>query len=714
LALVVVVATAIFFASGCCRECSEGVKMGQLDLSAEPPVAKKVEHTEQRHGEEVQDPYYWLRDDERKDPAMIAYLEAENAYTAAVMKPTEEFQQALYDEMLARIKETDLSAPVRHGDYYYYTRTEEGKQYRYHCRKKGSLDAEEEILLDENALAEGHDYFRIGVFELSPDHNLLAFATDHDGGEHYTLRIKDLRSGAMLPDTIPNVYYSVEWAADNKTLFYNTVDEAHRPYRLYRHTLGSDPAEDVLVHEEEDDAYFLGLYKTSSKRFLILKLDSQVTSELRYLRADDPQGSFEVMHPRQHKLEYWADHWGDSFYIVTNDDAVNFKVVEAPVADPTKRNWRDVIPHRDDVKIDTLQTFSDHMAVSLRENGLRGLRVIELPSWNEHNVEFPEPVYTVYRGKNPEFETTTLRFIYQSMVTPDSVFDYDMKTRQRELKKQEEVLGGYDPTRYRQERLFATAADGTRVPISMVYKTGMQRNGANPTLLHGYGSYGASSDPTFDSKKLSLLDRGFIVAIAHVRGGGEMGRPWYENGKLLHKRNTFTDFIACAEHLIAENYTSSQRLAIRGGSAGGLLMGALANMRPDLFEVVVALVPFVDVITTMLDPTIPLTVIEWEEWGDPRQKDHYDYMRSYSPYDNVEAKSYPDMFITSGLNDPRVAYWEPAKWTAKLRATKQGDGVLLLKTNMGAGHGGASGRYDALKELALEYTFVMNRLGVLE
>jgi oligopeptidase B len=697
---------------GCCGDSCDKAEIGSLNMKVEPPVAKKVPHTEVQQGVEVEDPYFWLRDDERSDAEVLAYLEAENEYTEAVMKPTEAFQQTLYDEMLSRIKETDLSVPVRFGDYFYYERTEEGEQYRYHCRKKGSLDAEEEVILDENALAEGHDYFRVGAFAVSPDHNLLAFSVDYDGGEEYTVLFKNLATGEMLPDEIPGTYYSLEWAADNRTVFYNTLDSAHRPYRLYRHVLGGDPAQDQLVYQEDDESYFLGLYKTNSKQYLMLYLRSQVTSEVRYLRADKPAGSFKLVHPRQHKMEYTVEHWGDKFYIVTNDEAINFKVVEAPASAPGKANWKDVIPHRDDVKIDGIVLFSSHMVVALREEGLRGMRVIDLPGWTGHKVEFPEPVYTVRGGDNPEFETTNFRLVYQSLVTPESVFDYDMVSRERELMKQEEVLGGYDPALYAQERLFAPAPDGTPVPVSIVYRRGMQRDGDNPTLLYGYGAYGYSSEPRFDSSRLSLLDRGFIFAIAHVRGGGEMGRPWYEDGKLLNKRNTFNDFIACAEYLVAEKYTSSERLAILGGSAGGLLIGAVVNLRPELFQAAVAKVPFVDVINTMLDPTIPLTVIEWEEWGDPREKTFYDYMRSYSPYDNVRAKEYPDLLITSGLNDPRVAYWEPAKWTARLRETKTGDSVLLLKTNMGAGHGGASGRYDALKERALDYAFVINRVGV--
>jgi len=680
-------------------------------MTIKPPVADKTDHIEIRQGQEVVDPYHWMRDDERKDPKVIAHLQAENAYTDAVMKPTEALQRQLYEEMVGRIKETDETVPVRKGDYYYYTRTVEGLQYRIHCRKQGSLEADEEVLLDENVLAEGQEYMRLGAFEVSPDHHLLAYSINHDGSEDYTLRFKDLRTGEMLSDEIAKTYYSVEWGNDNRTIFYNTIDETHRPYRLYRHVLGTDTSSDEMVYEEKDDSFFLSVYKTKDERFVVLHVSSQVTCEAQVLDADHPAGAFRMVEPRRQKVEYSVEHWNGSFFIVTNDDAVNFKVVQAPADDPSSANWKTVIPHRDEVKIDGVEVFREHMAVELRENGLRGLRIIELPSWNEHAVEFPEPVYVVVAAGNPEFDSKTLRFNYQSMVTPNSVYDYDMGTRQRELKKRQEVLGGYDPEQYASERVFAPTADGKRVPVSLVYRKGMKRDGQSPCLLYGYGSYGATVDPRFSSARISLLDRGFVYAIANIRGGGALGRPWYEDGKFLRKRNTFTDFIAAAEHLIAEQYTSADCLAIHGGSAGGLLMGAVLNMRPELFRVALAEVPFVDVMNTMLDPTIPLTVIEWEEWGNPNDPDYHEYMRSYSPYDNVVAQDYPNLFVTSGLNDPRVGYWEPTKWVARLRSVKSDDNALLLRTNMGAGHGGASGRYDALKELAEQYAFVLTRIG---
>jgi len=677
---------------------------------AAPPLAKKIPRIDTLHGEILVDNYFWLR--QRENPEVIAYLEAENKFTEAMMKHTEEFQEKLYNEMVSRIKETDLSVPEKIDDYYYYTRTEEGKQYKIYCRKKGSLRAEEEILLDANELAKGYSYFYIGVYKISPDHQLLAYSVDTSGAERYTLYVKNLNTGKLLKDEIPNTYYSVEWANDNMTLFYNILDEAQRPYKLYRHKLGTDPKDDVPLYHEKDEAFYLDLGKSKSKAYLFLILESMTTSEVHYLDAENPIGKFKIIHPRQHEMEYSVEHHEDKFYILTNDNAKNFKLMQTQVENPSKENWLEVIPHRESVKIDDIDLFKDHLVVYERENGLKKIRISNLTDNQVHYVEFLEPVYTFWQAKNPDFNTNQLRFNYTSLVVPRSVFDYDMDTRTRELKKQYEVLGGYDPSTYQSERIFAKAKDGTMVPISLVYKKGKVKDGKNPLFLYGYGAYGSSSEPYFSSNRLSLLDRGFIYAIAHVRGGGEMGRYWYEDGKLLKKRNTFTDFIACVEHLIAEEYTSRDKLVISGVSAGGLLMGAVTNIRPDLFKAVIAEVPFVDVINTMLDPSIPLTVIEYEEWGNPNQKEYYDYINSYSPYDNVEVKDYPNILITAGLNDPRVAYWEPAKWTAKLRALKTDNNLLLLKTNMGAGHGGASGRYDYLKEIAFDYAFIFNVLGI--
>lgn len=675
-----------------------------------PPVAEKIPKVDTSFGDIRVDNYFWLRD--KNNPEVIKYLQAENKYTETVMKPTENLQEKLYKEMLSRIKETDLSVPEKIDDYYYYTREEKGKQYKIYCRKKGSLDAREEILLDANELAKGHNYLDVGVYKVSPDHQLLAYSIDTTGAEDFTLYIKDLNTGRVLTDVIPNTSYSAEWANDNKTVFYNTLDEAKRPYKLYRHVLGSDPKIDALVYHEKDEAFNLDLKKSKSKAYLFMLLESETTSEDWYLDASHPDGDFKIIQPRQHEMEYSVEQHGDRFYILTNDNAKNFKLMQAPINNPSKENWREVIPASDSIKLDNIEVFRNHLVVYERERGLKKIRITNLTDNKTHYVDFPEPVYTFWPERNPDFNTNLLRFDYTSLITPRSVFDYDMDKRTRELKKQDEVLGGYNPSLYQEERIFARASDGTLVPISMVYKKGMIRNGKNPLFLYGYGAYGISSEPYFSSNRLSLLDRGFIYAIAQVRGGGEMGRYWYEQGKLLNKKNTFTDFIACAEHLINEKYASKDELVMNGGSAGGLLMGAVTNMRPDLFKVVIADVPFVDLINTMLDPSLPLTVIEYEEWGNPHEKEYYGYMRSYSPYDNVQAKVYPNMLITTSLNDPRVSYWEPSKWTAKLRASKTDNDLLLLKINMGAGHGGSSGRYDYLKDIALEYAFIFKILGI--
>ncbi len=677
-----------------------------------PPLAPRIPHPQTVHGHTRQDDYSWLRD--RNDPKVLAYLQAENQYTQQVLQHTEPLQRTLYEEMKGRIKETDLTVPYRVDDYFYYTRTFEGKQYRVYARKRGSVDSTEEILLDENALAEGHDFHRLGVFRVSPSHRLLAYSTDNSGAESFTLRVRDLETGKDLADQLPNTYYSVVWANDDRTLFYTVLDDAKRPYKVFRHTLATDPATDKLVYHEMDESFHVDLSKTRSRRFIVISLHSMTTHEARVLDADRPSGDFRIVQPRTQGVEYQVEHHGDTFYIVTNDQARNFRLMAAPIAKPGRENWVEVIAHRPDVKIDDVDAFADHLVIYERQAGLRRMRIRELRGGNEHHVEFPEPVYTFSANDNEEFNTPHIRFTYTSLVTPPSVFDYGMNNRTRELKKQEEVLGGYDPSQYQCERLHARAPDGTSIPISLMYKKGMVRDGTNPTLLYGYGSYGASSEPRFNSNRLSLLDRGFVFAMGHIRGGGEMGRSWYEDGRLGRKKNTFTDFIACAEHLIAEDYTSPEFLAIQGGSAGGLLMGAVTNMRPDLFRVVLAHVPFVDVMNTMLDPSIPLTVIEYEEWGNPNRKDEYEYMLSYSPFDNVERKKYPNMLVTAGLNDPRVAFWEPAKWTAKLRTMKTDDNRLLLKVNLDAGHAGASGRYDYLKEVAFHYAFMLDTMGIVK
>lgn len=673
-----------------------------------PPVARVEPRAHTLHGETRVDDYFWLRD--RHDPEVIAYLEAENHYTGAVMKHTEVLQEQLYQEMRGRIKETDLSVPEQVDNYFYYTRTETGLQYPIFCRRHGSPDAPEEVLLDQNPLAADHAYFRIGVSEVSPDHRLLAYSVDTSGAEEFTLYIKDLFTGRLLAESIENTSVGVTWANDSRTLFYTLLDHARRPCRLYRHTVGSSPTTDVLVYFEPDESFFVDINRTRSRRYLLLDITSHSTSEVRFLNADDPEGVFGVVQTREPGVEYSVEHHDDRFFITTNDSASNFRLVQAPVANPSKANWSPVLPYRPDIKLDETDAFRSHLVVYEREAGLRQIRVVDLASNEEHLIAFPEPVYTFRAHENPEFETTLLRFAYTSLVTPSSVVEYDMRARTWMVRKQTEVRGGYDPSLYRSERVFATASDGERVPVSVVYREPLQRDGRRPLLLNGYGAYGLSYDPSFSSNTLSLLDRGFVVAIAHVRGGEEMGRSWYEGGKLLNKRSTFTDFIASAEHLVAEGYTFTDRLVINGGSAGGLLMGAVTNLRPDLFRVVLAEVPFLDVVNTMLDASLPLTVIEYDEWGNPNDPAAYEYIRSYSPYDNIEPKHYPDMLVTGGLNDPRVAYWEPAKWTAKLRATKTNGSRLLLRTNMGAGHGGASGRFDFLREIAFKYAFMLDLL----
>jgi oligopeptidase B len=677
----------------------------------EPPVARAVPQSHTIHGETRVDEYFWLRN--REDPEVLAYLEAENRYTEAVMRPTEPLQQRLFAEMRGRIKETDLSVAERIDGWLYYHRTEAGAQYPIYCRRPVGDGGDEEVLLDLNPLAAGHAYFRLGAFEVSPDHRLLAYSVDTSGAEAFTLYVKELATGTLLPEAVANVSPSVAWANDSRTLFYVVLDEARRPCRLYRHVLGANPADDVLVHFEADESFFLDIDRTRSHAYLLLELASHSTSEVRFVSADQPADPFRTVEPRRAGIEYSVSHHGDRFFITTNDSAPNFRLVSAPVTDPSRASWTEVLPHRPEVKVDSTDAFRGHLVVYEREAGLRQIRVLDLARGGDHLVAFPEPVYTVRQHDNPEFDTTLLRFTYTSMVTPSSVVDYDMVARSWTVRKQTEVLGGYDPARYRSERRFATAPDGTKVPISLVYQLPLERpGGPRPLLLHGYGAYGISYDPAFSSSSLSLLDRGFVVAIAHVRGGEEMGRAWYEGGKLLDKPNSFTDFIAAAEHLVADGLTAPDRLAINGGSAGGLLMGAVTNLRPDLFRVVLAEVPFVDVVNTMLDASLPLTVIEYDEWGNPNDPAFYHRIRSYSPYDNVRTQAYPHMLVTAGLNDPRVAYWEPAKWTARLRARKTDSNRLLLRTNMGAGHGGASGRWDFLREVAFKYAFVLDVMDI--
>lgn len=688
-------------------ECIIVEDMTHSSTPATPPIALKQPHVHELHGDQRIDDYFWLRN--RDNPEVIAYLEAENAYTIAMMQHTETLQTKLYEEMLSRIQEDDLSVPYRRGEFYYYTRTETGKAYPIHCRKHNSLDAPEEVLLDQNQLAEGTEYFSLGVLDVSPNDRLLAYAIDTTGAERYTLFFLDLTTRQLYPETIPDAYVSFAWGNDNQTVFYTTVDAAHRPDKLFRHRLGESIDQDQLVFHEPDDAYFLGIDKTRSEAYLLLSLGSKITSEVHYLDANNPIGDFRLIRPRTVGIEYDVEHHTDVFYIVTNENALNFKLMKAPIANPSVENWETVIDHREDVFLMGVSAFVDHLIVYDREAGLPQVRVRKLSTSEEHTIEFPEATYEVSESINPEFDTKTLRFGYTSLVTPFSIFDYDLNAQTRELKKETPVLGGYDRTQYQSDRLSAVAPDGTEVPLSIVYKKGVERTGKNPVLLTGYGSYGFSYPDSFSTTRLALLDRGVVLAIAHIRGGSELGRNWYEDGKFLHKQNTFSDFIACAEALIKAGWTNSDHLAISGGSAGGLLVGAVINQRPDLFKAAIAQVPFVDVVTTILDTSLPLSATEWEEWGNPNDRVFYDYMKAYSPYDNVEAKAYPALLVTAGLNDPRVAYWEPAKWTAKLRSRKTDNHVLLLKTNLGAGHGGASGRYERLKEIAFEYAFLLDQ-----
>lgn len=671
-------------------------------------MAKKIPKETTINGVTLVDNYFWLR--EKTNPEVISYLEAENAYAESVMKPTEALQATLYKEMVGHIKETDVNVPYRMGDYFYYSRTEQGKQYPIYARKRGNLDAREEITLDMNDLAKGLKFLGLGAYSVSDDGNYLAYSTDTTGYRQYTLYVKDLRTGQLLPEKIERTG-SVMWATDNKTLFYSTEDAVtKRSDKFFRHVIGTDKSD--LVYEDKDELFDVYGGRTRDKAMIFIVSGSKTSTEYRYIPADKPLEAPKVILPREAEHEYSVDHRGNLFYIRTNQGAKNFRLVTAPVADPQKKNWKEMIAPRAEVKIDDIDLFANHMVVTELENGLQQLRVVDLKNNKSHRVEFPEPVYTAFVSVNPEFNTRTLRFGYQSLVTPNSVFDYNMDTKNRTLLKQTEVPGGFDRANYKSERIFATASDGTQIPISIVYRKGIKMDGKNPLLLYGYGSYGVSINPTFSSNRLSLLDRGVVYAIAHIRGGGELGEPWRDAGRMMNKRNTFTDFIASAEHLIKQKYTSSDRLVIQGGSAGGMLMGAVVNMRPDLFKAVVAQVPFVDVLNTMLDASLPLTTSEYIEWGNPNEKAAFEYMKTYSPYDNIKAQNYPAMLIKVSLNDSQVPYWEGAKFAAKLRATKTDNNLLLLKVNMGAGHGGSSGRYDLLKEIAFDYAFMLNQFGV--
>jgi oligopeptidase B len=678
---------------------------------ARPPVARKIPKIDVVHGNVRQDDYYWMR--EKDDPEVVAYLTAENAYTDTVMKSTVAFQESLYAEMLARIKEDDQSVPYRLRGFYYYSRTEKGKQYPIYCRKAGSLEAPEQVMLDLNQLAEGHPFLALGAATVSDDGRRLAYTTDLTGFREYTLQVKDLETGALLPDRVEKVS-AVAWAADNETLFYVTEDEAKRPYRLHRHRLGVAVAD--LLHEEPDALFRFHVGRSRSLAYLFLISGSFTSTEVRYLPADDPGGAWRMVLPREPDHEYQVEHGvgpdGDLFYIRTNGDGRrNFRLVTAPAADLHPARWRELIAHRSDVMIEDVDVFARHYVVHEREDGLIRLRVTDARTGAHHHVQFPEPTYDLSSDANAEFEAGAYRVRYQSLITPASVFDYEIAGRRLLLLKQAEVLGGYDPARYTSERIHATSGDGTRVPISLVRRAESRLDGGSPMLLAGYGAYGYPYPAGFSSNRLSLLDRGVSVAIAHIRGGGELGKRWHDDGRMMNKRNTFTDFIAAADFLATSGYTAPDRLVIEGGSAGGLLMGAVLNMRPDCCAAAVLRVPFVDVINTMLDESLPLTVGEFEEWGNPKIREQYEYMKSYCPYTNLDARPYPALFVKTSLHDSQVMYWEPAKYVARLRAIGAAAVPPVFKINMEAGHGGASGRYDYLREIALDYAFILTRLS---
>lgn len=681
------------------------------EKSSTPPVAKKIPQELVTHGHLRLDYYYWLN--QRDNPDVIAYLEAENNYLKTVMMHTEPMQEKLYDEIRSKIKEADESVPYLENGYYYYTRTVEGGEYFLQCRKKGSLDAPEEILLDVNKMAEGYTYYALGGGAVSPDNKILAFAVDTVSRRNYSIYFKNLETGELLPDVISMATGSIVWGNDNKTVFYVRRNETTlRSEKIMRHTLGTPASQDIEVFNEDDETFSVNISKTKSGDYLIISSYSTLTNEFRFLNADNPTGQFKVFQPRTRGLEYSVNHAGNYFYIRTNLDATNFRLMRTPVEKTGMENWQEVIPHRSDVFLTGFDLFKDFLVVQEKKDGLNHLRIMPWQGSGEHYITFEEEVYTVGMSMNRVFDTDIFRYSYSSLTTPSSTFDYNMKSRERVLLKQEEILGGFDPANYETKRDYATASDGTKIPLSIVYRKGFVRDGSRPALLYGYGSYGVTMEPWFRMNILPLLDRGFVYVIAHIRGEQFYGRQWYEDGKLLKKMNTFTDFNAAAEHLINEKYTSSDKLFAKGGSAGGLLMGAAVNLRPDLYKGIIANVPFVDVVTTMFDESIPLTTSEFDEWGNPRIEEYYYYMLSYSPYDNVEAKEYPAMLVTTGYHDSQVQYWEPAKWVAKLREMKTDDNLLLFQIQMDFGHGGASGRFQWIKDLALEYAFIFDQLNI--
>lgn len=683
------------------------------NTSTDFPIAEKINKELVIHGDSRIDPYFWLRDKENEN--VIAYLNEENTYREKMMAHTAGFQEELFAEMKNRIKEDDQSVPYFKNGYWYYLRYETGKEHPIYCRKKGRLEAEEDIILDVNLLAEEHAYYKVAGLSVSPDNKILAFGEDTLSRRIYNIRFRNLETGEFLEDKLEYTTGSAAWASDNRTLFYTVKDQSLRPFKIYRHRLGEDTTSDTEIYHEMDETFVCYAYKSKSRDFIMIGSSATLSNEYRYLPADNPEGEFKVIQPRERKLEYSVMHYGGFWYIHTNKDgATNFKLMKTPLHKTLKEHWVDVIPHRKEVYLENAEIFKNFLVTEERENGLTRIRIRPWGDEQPHDIEFDEETYTCGIGNNPEFETDILRFGYSSLTTPTSIYDYNMETRERKLMKRQEVVGGHNPDQYHAERIWATAADGTQVPVSLVYKKSLKKSGGNPLLLYGYGSYGITVDPGFSSTRLSLLDRGFIFAIAHIRGGQYLGRDWYEQGKMLHKKNSFTDFIACAEKLINIGYTTPQHLYAMGGSAGGLLMGAVINMRPELFRGIIAAVPFVDVVSTMLDESIPLTTGEYDEWGNPNDEEYYHYIKSYSPYDNVEAKDYPAMLVTTGLHDSQVQYWEPAKWVARLREVKTDKNPLLLYTNMDTGHGGASGRFEALKETAMEYAFLLDMEGVKE
>jgi oligopeptidase B len=687
------------------------------EITAQPPVAAR-RHTERTvHGHTLVDDYAWLR--EKESPEVLAYLEAENAYCSQVMSGTEDLQKQLYDEMLSHIKETDISVPFRDRQHWYYSRTEQGKQYEIFCRKRGTAEeptGDEEILLDVNALAEHESFLALGTMVISDDENLLIYSCDNKGFRQYTLYVKDLRTGAVLNERVQRVG-SVVWAADNRTIFYTVEDEEQkRQFQLFRHVLSTPHTDDPLIYEEKDERFNIGVGRTRDDLYLILESASHTATEERLLPANDPMGAWRLIEPRRDEIEYYADHRNGQLYLRVNDAGRNFRLVTAPLETPGRDHWTELIPHRPEAMLEEVDLFAHHAVVWERREGLQHVRIRPFTSAGPEMAEgreiaFPEPVYSTHPHANRVYDTAKYRYAYQSLVTPASVFEYDVRTGESKLLKQVEVPGGFNRELYASERIFAKAPDGVQIPISLVWRKDQRQPGKNPLWIYGYGAYGYSLPLGFNSNRLSLLDRGFVLAYAHVRGGGDMGKAWHDAGRLMNKRNTFTDFIAVTEHLVAQGYGAPDRVAAEGGSAGGLLMGAVANMRPDLYRVIIAHVPFVDVMNTMLDPTLPLTVPEYEEWGDPNQKEPFEYMLSYSPYDNLEAKPYPAMLVKTSLHDSQVMYWEPAKYVAKMRTLRTDDQVLVLHTNLSAGHGGSSGRYDYLKEIALDYVFLLRQLG---